>query len=178
MKQLPVIKSVLATLFSVVIFSFASAQTTPPASPADTARGTLKSGAKITISYSSPSVKNRKIWGALVPFEKVWRAGANNATEITTDKDITVDGHKLVAGKYSIYAIPTEDLWSIIFSSQTGQPGMNHDGSTTLDFSKELFRALAKTKKSKAMNERLIYTINEKGFVLSWENLDVIVPMK
>jgi hypothetical protein len=121
MKQLPIIKSLLAILFSVVIFSFASAQTTPPASPADTARGTLKSGAKITISYSSPSVKSRKIWGGLVPFDKVWRAGANNATEITTDKNITVDGHKLAAGKYSIYAVPNEEFWSIIFSSQIGQ---------------------------------------------------------
>lgn len=172
------IKAVLSVLSFVLLFSSVSAQTTPPLSPGATASGILKSGANIKISYSSPSVKGRKIWGDLVPFDQVWRAGANDATQIETDKDLKIDGHQLAAGKYSIYAVPSTGDWLIIFSSQTGQPGMNHDGSTTLDFNKELFRAIAKTKKSSNMNERLIYTVNEKGFVLSWENLDVIVPIK
>ena len=84
---------------------------------------------------------------------------------------------------YAIAYLPVgfpviKEGWSIIFSSQTGQPGMNHDGTTTLDFNKEVFRVIGKAKKSKTMNEQLVYKINEKGFVLSWENLDVIVPMK
>jgi hypothetical protein len=178
MKKSTFIKSAFTALAMMFMLNVVSAQTTAPLSPAATATGTLKSGANIKISYSSPSVKGRKIWGDLVPFDKVWRAGANDATQIETDKDVVVDGHKLPAGKYSIYAVPTTEDWSIIFSSQTGQPGMNHDGTTTLDFNKEVFRVIGKAKKSKTMNEQLVYKINEKGFVLSWENLDVIVPMK
>ena len=177
MKNIIFMKPLLA-LFAVLFFlNLVIAQTAAPLSPAANVTGTLKSGATIKIAYSSPSVRGRKIWGELVPFGKVWRAGANDATQIETDKDVTIEGHTLAKGKYSIYAIPTENDWSIIFSSQTGQPGMNHDGSTTFDSKKELFHVTAKTKKSK-MNEKLIYTVNEKGFVLSWESLDVIVPIK
>lgn len=162
----------------VLIFTNVSAQTAAPKSPAATATGTLKSGANITIKYSSPSVRARKIWGALVPMDSVWRAGANDATQIELDKDVKIDGNKLAAGKYTIYMVPTIEKWIVIFSSQTGQPGMNHDGSTTLDLKKEVLRGLAGTKKSKEFKEALVYTINEKGVVLSWENLDVILPIK
>jgi hypothetical protein len=71
-------------------------------SPPATATGKIKD-ATITIDYSSPSVKGRKIWGGLVPYNKVWRAGANEATIFTTNKDIEVEGKKLAAGKYSLF---------------------------------------------------------------------------
>src|ERR1700712_5694537 len=67
-------------------------------SPPATATGKVASGATITINYSSPGVKGRKIWGELVPYGKVWRAGANEATVFTTDKDIKVEGKTLTAG--------------------------------------------------------------------------------
>src|SRR5437870_4276896 len=86
-----------------------------PASPAATATGKTKDGATITIQYSSPGVKGRKIWGDLVPYDQVWRAGANSATIFTTDKDLKVEGKKLAAGKYSLYAIPGEKEWTFIF---------------------------------------------------------------
>lgn len=182
MKRSTILKGLFTFMTMAVcfnnIFSQTSTSSTPPASPLAEAKGKLKDGANITITYSSPSVKGRKIWGDLVPFEKVWRAGANDATLFETDKELTMEGKKLPAGKYSIYMVPTENDWIIIFSSQTGQPGMNHDGTTTLDMSKKVLNVLGKPKKSKTMNERLVYTINEKGFVLSWENLNVIVPMK
>jgi hypothetical protein len=178
MKKNLLIKPLLVALSVMCSLTMVMAQKAAPLSPAATATGTLKTGANIKISYSSPSVKGRKIWGDLVPFDKLWRAGANAATQIETDKDVTIKGNPLAKGKYSIYAIPSEKDWSIIFSSQTGQSGLNHDGTTTLDSSKELFRVSCKAKKSKTINEKLLYTINEKGFVLSWEYLEVIVPVK
>lgn len=84
---------------------FAQKDKSKRASPPATATGKIGE-ATITIDYSSPSVKGRKIWGDLVPYDKVWRAGANEATIFTTDKDIKVDGKSLPAGKYSLYAIP------------------------------------------------------------------------
>ena len=68
--------------------------------------------------------------------------------------------------------------WTVIFSSQTGQPGMNHDGSSTLDLNKVVLRGHASTKESKEFKESLLYSINEKGMTLSWEKLDVILPIK
>lgn len=166
-------------LFVLTISTAAIAQNAAPLSPLDSASGSLNSGANIKIVYSSPSVRGRKIWGELVPYDKVWRAGANAATLIQTDKDIRIEGKLLPAGTYSLYAVPMQEAnWSIIFSSQVGQAGMNHDGTTTLDMGKVVLRVLGYPKKSKSLNERLIYAINPKGFVLSWENIEVAVSAK
>ena len=114
--------------------------------------------------------KSGAIWYPLIRY--------GEQAQMETDKDLTLEGKKLPAGKYSIYAVPTENDWVIIFSSQTGQPGMNHDGTTTLDMSKKVMSVLGYPKKSKTMNESLVYSINEKGFVLSWDYLNVLVSMK
>ena len=153
------------------------AQGGAPASPAATATGKVKD-ANIVINYSSPGVKGRKIWGDLVPYDKVWRAGANQATLFAVDKDVKVEGKALAAGKYSLYAIPGEKEWTIIFNSATGQWGINHDGSTTEDPSKDVLRVTVKPKKSKEFTERLAYVVDAKGFSLVWENLEVPVSVK
>ncbi|MCZ2484940.1 DUF2911 domain-containing protein [Aquirufa antheringensis] len=176
MKKLTIFTSIL-TLMCLSILSL-NAQTTTPASPAAEAIGILSSGTSVKITYSSPSVKGRKIWGDIVPFDKVWRAGANQATQIDLDKDVKIHNKVLAAGKYSIYIVPAETSWVVLFSSQTGQGGMNHDGTTTLELSKVVLRTIAEIKKSKTFNERLVYNVSEKGMTLSWENLDIILPMK
>jgi hypothetical protein len=145
-------------------------------SPPATATGKVK-GATITINYSSPAVKGRKIWGDLVPYDKVWRAGANEATLFETDKAVKVGGKSLPAGKYSLYAIPGEKEWTIILNSATGQWGINRDGSTTEDPAKDVLRVKAKPVKSASFNERLTYQVDKKGFALVWENLKVPVSI-
>ena len=147
-------------------------------SPAETATGKI-GAANVTIKYSSPAVKGRKIYGTdLVPYGKVWRAGANEATIFETDKDLTVEGKKLPAGKYSLYAIADEKEWQIILNSQTGQWGITRTGETTRDPAKDVIVVKAKPKKSAQMEERLVYKINNKGFSLAWENLEVPVSAK
>jgi len=146
-------------------------------SPPATATGKVN-GATITISYSSPAVKGRQIWGSLVPYDKVWRAGANEATIFETEKDIMVEGKPLKAGKYSLYAIPGEKEWTIIFNSQTGQWGIKMDGSTTEDSSKDVLRVKVKPQKTKTMQERLTYRVDKNGFALVWENVEVPVMVK
>lgn len=145
-------------------------------SPAATASGSVN-GAHITIKYSSPAVKGRKIWGGLVPYDQVWRAGANEATVFTTDKKITVDGKPLAAGSYSIYAIPGMKTWKIIFNSQTGQWGTNASGSTRVA-DKDVLTVTAVPVKTSSLEERLKYEITPKGFSLVWENLSVPVAIK
>ena len=146
-------------------------------SPPATATGKA-GGATITINYSSPAVKGRQIWGSLVPYDQVWRAGANEATIFETDKDIKVEGKTLKAGKYSLYAIPGQKEWTFIFNSQTGQWGVKMDGSTTEDPAKDALRVTAKPMKSKSFNERMAYVVDKEGFALVWENLEVPVPIK
>jgi hypothetical protein len=171
-------KSFLLSLFSMLMTLTIMAQDKPaPASPAETATGSIK-GANVTIVYSSPAVKGRQIWGGLVPYDKVWRAGANQATIFTTDKALTIQGKTLPAGKYSLYAIPGEKEWKIILNSQTGQWGINRDGSTTDDASKDVLVATVKPMKAPEMSERLVYKISDKGFALIWENLMVPIAVK
>ncbi|MGA7722360.1 MAG: DUF2911 domain-containing protein [Ignavibacteriaceae bacterium] len=77
----------------------------------------------VIVSYSSPGVKGRKIWGGLVPFDKVWRAGANEATKITFSGKVWIEGKELPAGSYGFFVIPKEKEWTIIFNKVADQWG-------------------------------------------------------
>ncbi len=84
----------------------------------------------ITITYSRPAVKGRAIWGALVPYEKVWRTGANDATTITFSDDVTINGQALPKGSYSLHTIPGQNEWTIIFNKTAKQWGsFNYDAA-------------------------------------------------
>jgi hypothetical protein len=148
----------------------------PKASPAATATGVVN-GANISIKYSSPAVKGRKIFGGLVPLDSVWRAGENEATVFTTDKKVMIGKTPLEAGSYSIYAIPGAKTWKIIFNSETGQWGTTRTGSSRVP-AKDVVSILVKPTKTAALQERLQYDITPKGFTLAWENQSVLVPIK
>ncbi|WP_192821049.1 DUF2911 domain-containing protein [Rufibacter sp. LB8] len=163
-------------LFAMTAQVFGQDAPKPKASPAATATGKVGK-ANITIAYSSPAVKGRNVWADLAPAGKAWRAGANEATTFTTDQDITVEGKTLKAGKYSVFMVPGEKEWQIIFNSQTGQWGTTRQGAN-FDPANNVLTVNVKPKKSKEMNERLLYAINSKGFSLLWENLEVPVSIK
>ena len=162
--------ALLATTFA---FSQQDAKGAAKPSPAAVAEG--KIGDKtIAISYHQPAVKGRKIWGDLVPFDKVWRTGANNATTITVDKDVKVGGKPLPAGRYSLMSIPTASSdWIIIFNKDAEQWG-----AYSYDEKKDVVRVKAKSVKSDAFNERMTFVVDEKGITLMWENLAVNVGVE
>lgn len=141
------------------------------ASPAATATGQVN-GAAITINYSSPSVKGRPIWGELVPYGKVWRAGANEATTFETSKDIQVEGKTLPAGTYSLFAIPGKTEWTIIFNKTAKQWG-----AYDYDQKQDALRVKVKPQ-SGDMQETLVYDVTDKGIALRWEKLKVPVAIK
>jgi len=179
MKKTTMTKILFLTLMGVFIYSMIRAQDdkSKRASPPATATGKVM-GATITIDYSSPSVKGRKIWGGLVPYNKVWRTGANEATLFNTDKEIKVEGKRLPAGKYSIYTIPGQKEWVIIFNSQTGQWGVKENEETSDDPSKDVLRVTVKPEKSSSFNERMKFEVEKNGFSLLWENLKVPVSVR
>jgi hypothetical protein len=94
-------------------------------SPPGTAEVTLK-GKKITIEYSRPYLKGRHVGKELAPFGEVWRTGANEATSLVTETDLTIGGTRVPAGKYTIYSLPSEGTWKLIINKQTGQWGTEY----------------------------------------------------
>ena len=127
---------------------------------------------KITVDYSSPGVKGRKIWGELVPYGQVWRTGANEVTSITFSDPVKVNGNELPAGTYGIHTIPGENEWEIIFSRDT-----KVDDPMTYDEKKDALRIKVKPE-SNPFTERMAFTItdmtdNSANVNLIWENLKV-----
>jgi len=161
---------VFAMLISKVGWSQDQDKSKRPSPPA-TATGKI-GDATITINYSSPSVKGRQIWGALEPYDSVWRAGANEATTFETNKDIMVEGKKLPAGKYAFFTIPTPNDWTIIFNKVP-----NQWGAFKYDKNQDALRVTVTPRKG-PFQEKLNYAVNNNGIVLSWENLQIPVSIK
>lgn len=153
----------LVLAFSLSFFLAMSLQAQDKPSPAQTAEGQV-AGAKITIKYSSPAVKGRTIWGDLVPFGKVWRAGANDATTFTTSKDITVEGQKLVAGTYSLFVIPGESQSTFVFNKVAKQWG-----TYTYDQKEDVLRVNVASQQTTTLEERLVYEVKANSFEIRWE---------
>jgi acetyl esterase/lipase len=174
----PFYATILVTLLSSTILFAQSPPADKNSRPSPPATATGKIGeATFTIHYGSPAAKGRKIWGELVPYAKVWRAGANEATIFETDKVVFVEGKKLPAGKYSFYAIPGEKEWQIIINSQTGQWGVKRDGETSRLKENDIITATVRPGKAKSMTERLLYEVNKDGIVLKWENLELPIAV-
>lgn len=126
----------------------------------------------ITINYSRPGVKNRKIWGDLVPYDKVWRTGANEATTISFSDDVWINGQKLAKGMYSLHTIPTTGDWTIIFNSVADQWG-----SYSYDETKDTLRVTAKPETADFREwmgfEVPEMTTDTAKIVLRWEKVAV-----
>jgi hypothetical protein len=126
----------------------------------------------INISYSRPGVKGRKIWGDLVPYNKVWRAGADEATKFTFSSDVIIEGKKLPAGSYSFFVIPNEKEWTLIFNKTADQWG-----AFEYNESQDALRIKVKPKKSEHQ-EWLAYTFSDMAknsaiINLVWEKIKV-----
>jgi hypothetical protein len=128
---------------------------------------------KITVNYGSPSVKGRQIWGKLVPYGKVWRMGANEATTIETSTDLKIEGQKLAAGKYGLFTIPSENGdWTVIFNSVPDQWG-----AYNYDKSKDVLRVKAKAQKTGKMQEALDFSMDLDKLVMKWEKTWLLVKV-
>ncbi len=131
----------------------------------------------ITVDYSSPGVKGRKIWGAVVPYDQMWRAGANNATKLTFSRDVTFAGKPVPAGSYAFFVIPTKGAWTVILSKKADQNGVGRDYKESDD----LLRVQV-TPKAAPFRERLAYLITDftddkASLDLEWEKLRLAIPL-
>ena len=135
----------------------AQEQAKAPASPPGTASVSFADGKTVTIDYSRPSMRNRKIFGGLVPYGEVWRTGANSATSLKTDVDLTIGGASVPAGNYTLYSIPSESGWKLIINKQTGQWG------TSYDEKQDLARVDMKVSSNATPTEQFTISLNKTG---------------
>jgi hypothetical protein len=146
-----------------------------PLSPPAKAEGTI-GGKKISVDYSAPSMRGRKIMGELVPYGKVWRTGANAATTLKTDGDIMIGNVHVPAGTYTLYTLPGEKDWTLIINKQTGQWGTNYDEKQDLGRVKMNVKTLPKAVEVMAIDVKSTGAKNG-ALVLSWENTEASAPV-
>lgn len=155
--------------FFALLFSIAfTANAQKVKSPAKVLNAQI-SDTDITINYNAPSIREREIWGSLVPYDKVWRTGANGATKITVDKDIQIDGQTLAAGTYGIFTIPSEKTWTVIFNSDSEQWG-----AYDYDKEKDVLRlTIAPVKMDHTTEQMTFVKVDDTTIHFVWDNLAI-----
>jgi Protein of unknown function (DUF2911) len=173
-KRFAVVTLIILALATVSTTASAQDDKSQRPSPPAQAQCKLPDGKAVSIDYSSPRAKGRKIFGGLVPFGKVWRAGANEATTFVTDAGLTVGGKDVPAGNYTIFAIPAAQSWTLVVSKGTGEWGTDYPGE-----SKDLTRVEMKTAKTSAPVENFTIAFDQMGkgctLRMSWENTEASV---
>lgn len=170
-----VLATAVAVMGSFLVAGAASAQLQlPRPSPRSTVSQTV-GVTDVTVIYSRPSVRDRKIWGELVPMDQVWRTGANEATIVKFSSDVKVNGNALAAGTYSLHTIPGQNEWTVIFNKVADQWG-----SYSYDAAKDALRVKAKPEAS-GHHELLTFefpavTASSADMVIAWEKIRV--PLK
>jgi hypothetical protein len=131
----------------------------------------------VTVEYSCPGVKGRKIWDGLVPYDKMWRTGANTATKITFSKDVTFADKPVPAGTYALFTIPTKGAWTVILNKKPDQPGTATEYKQDLDLLRVQLKPTAAP-----FRERMAFifsnmTDDKASLDLEWEKLRLSIPI-
>ena len=160
----------LLTLFAIMLAGTVSyAQPSHPKSPHDTVKTK-----DITITYGRPYKKGREIFGKLEPYGKVYRCGADEATQITFAKDVTFGGKPVKAGTYTFCAIPNATSWTVILNSKLGQWGaFDYDKNKAMD----VVHVDVPVKTLSTPVEQLTMTANGGKVTLAWDTVEVEVPV-
>jgi len=145
----------------------------PQGSPHETVKATI-GGASISVEYGRPYMRGRKIMGGLVPYDQVWRTGADAATTLSTSKALVIGGAEVPSGKVTLFTLPAEAGWKLIISKQTGQGGLEYDQA------QDLARVDLTRKPLSAPVDQLTIAIESAGaggvLKISWETTELSVP--
>jgi Protein of unknown function (DUF2911) len=145
-------------------------------SPPAQAQCSFADGKTVTVDYSSPRMKGRKIFGDLVPYGQVWRTGANEATSFVTTANLTVGNLSVPAGSYTIFTVPNQDKWTLIINKKTGEWGIPYKYE-----SDELGRTDMKVSQTSSPVENFTITLNHSASAcqmsISWENTKASIAL-
>ena len=131
-------------------------------------------GTSISIDYGSPSVKGRTVWGKLEKYDKVWRAGANENTTISFNKDVKIQDKHLPAGKYGFFIIPRENKsWTIIFNKKN-----SNWGAFKYKEKEDALRVEIQPTFVNDNQEQLIYTVGSNSINFAWEKVRIEIPVE
>jgi len=128
MRKVLTISSAVVLVLITAVFVRAQHDKSKRPSPPASAKCELAGGKSVTIDYSSPRLKGRKVGGEIAPYGQVWRTGANEATSFVTTSDVMVGGTHVPAGSYTIFTVPNKDKWTLIISKKTGEWGTDYAG--------------------------------------------------
>jgi hypothetical protein len=156
----------LSSLLFIGLISFA--QPSHPHSSHDTVRTK-----NLVVTYGRPSMNGREVFGKLVPYGKVWRVGADEATTVTFEKNATFGGKPIKAGTYALFAIPNADKWTVILNSQPKQWGLAHEANKD----KDVLSVDVPVMKLSSPVEKLTYSVSGKGIKIEWEKTAVMIPV-
>jgi DUF2911 family protein len=140
-------------------------------SPRDTTRATV-GGAHVQIDYGRPMRRGRTIFGNVVPWDTVWRTGANQATQLITDKDLVIGGTTVPAGTYSLFTIPSQQGWQLIINKQHGQWGTDYDAK------QDLARIPMRTTTAAVPLEQFTISIYAPTLSIAWDRTQASVEVK
>ena len=165
---------VLLFILSATLFAAAQQDKSKRPSPPAQAQCKLPDGKTITTDYSSPRMKGRQIFGGLVPYNEVWRTGANEATTLVTTANLNVEGKDVPAGSYTIFTVPAQDKWTLIINKKTGEWGIPYHYE-----SDELVRVPMQVGKTSGPVENFTINYDQSGggctLQISWENTQASV---
>lgn len=153
---------------------------TKKASPEATAEYS-KNGKELSVFYCQPSKKGRKIFGSLVPYGNVWRTGANEATTFTTSTGLEIDGKTLPAGKYTLWTIPDEKEWTIIWNSKQYGWGVDFDSQALREPEADALQVKVPVQNTDTPAEMFSISFEENeslAMAFSWDQTKVSVPIK
>ncbi|MCI5092692.1 DUF2911 domain-containing protein [Phaeodactylibacter sp.] len=178
MRLLIISSLLLLTSFSCQNSAVNTTDTAPaekPLSPHETAM-IMIGDAHIHLDYSSPGVRGRTIFGELIPYGELWRAGANDATWIETNRDLLINNQVLPAGKYGFFVVPNTDKWTIVINQRWDQHGANK-----YQENEDVLRVDVKPVLLTEVKEHLIYELvqvsEDSGLLsLAWEKIRVELP--
>jgi hypothetical protein len=173
-------RTLFIAALTLVCTIFAAAQQDKSQRPSPPAQAQCKfaDGKTITVDYSSPRAKGRKIFGGLVPYGEVWRTGANEATTFVVDENLAAaKGTNIPAGSYTIFTVPTADKWTLIISKHSGEWGIPYKYE-----SEELARVPMSVSKTSAPVENFTIAFEQTGggctMHLSWETTQASVEFR
>lgn len=150
-------------------------------SPKDTVEFKLND-LKLEVFYNRPSKKNREIFGALVPFNQVWRTGANEATTFETNQDLEINNMPLPKGKYSLWTVPKDTTWTIIFNSKQYSWGVDNEMKPLWDPNYDVLNIEIPVEKLNTTVEQFTIAFDNSTdnlfLTMAWDNTKIAVPLK
>lgn len=171
------IRSTYLAFIAVLFASFSFSQAlTPQPSSGQTIIQDFGLG-KVTLTYSRPDAKGRKIFGGLVPYNEVWRTGANNATTITFTDEVSIAGNKVAPGTYGLFTIPTENEWTIILNKTAQQWGA-YSYKKEDDVLRFTVKPMQTAKNIETFTMQFVnVTPGAMDLKLCWEKTEVLIPL-